>query len=164
MTISLIAAIDRTGAIGYRNRLLRHIPEDLKRFKALTLGHTVIMGHNTFRSLPHGALPGRRNIVLSKQASDLKDCEIFPSLESALEACSQEDEVFIIGGANVYRQTIRVADKLFITLINEVSSHADAFFPHIDPKDWVKVNEEKHDDFSFISYVSRKKEIRRQND
>ena len=100
MRISIIAAVAANRAIGYRNRLLYWLPNDLKRFKALTTGHTIIMGRRTFESLPKGALPNRRNIVLTRQ-TDLvcPGAECFASIEEALEHCSPTEDVYIIGGA-----------------------------------------------------------------
>jgi dihydrofolate reductase len=100
--ISLIAAVDRRGGIGYQNRLLYWLPNDLKRFKALTTGHTIVMGRRTFESLPKGALPNRRNIVLSRQPdATFPGAEHFTSLQDVLAHCAQEEEVFIIGGASL---------------------------------------------------------------
>ena len=116
MTIAIIVAMGRNRAIGYRNRLPWSIPEDMAHFKQLTMGHTIIMGRHTFYSLPHGALPGRRNMVVSRTVESIPGCEVFPSLASALEACnapsghsvgdaqgaSADNTVFVIGGASVY--------------------------------------------------------------
>ena len=99
MLLSLIAAIDRRRAIGYQNKLLFWLPNDLKRFKALTTGHTILMGRKTFESLPKGALPNRRNVVLSSSASlSLPGAEVFHSLEEALASCLPDEHVYIIGG------------------------------------------------------------------
>ena len=96
--ISIIAAVDRHMAIGYENKLLFWLPNDLKRFKALTTGNTIIMGRKTFESLPKGVLPNRRNIVLSTRPDTLcPDAEIFPSLEEALKHCEQDEQIYIIG-------------------------------------------------------------------
>ena len=109
--ISIIAAVDRHMAIGYENKLLFWLPNDLKRFKALTTGNTIIMGRKTFESLPKGALPNRRNIVLSTRPDTLcPGAEIFPSLEEALKHCEQDEQIYIIGGASVYRQALPLAD------------------------------------------------------
>ena len=102
--ISIIAAVDRKRGIGYQNRLLFWLPNDLKRFKALTTGNTIIMGRKTFESLPKGALPNRRNVVLSTQKDLIcPDAEVFSSLEEALNSCQPDEHVYIIGGASVYR-------------------------------------------------------------
>ena len=105
--ISIIAAVDRKRGIGYQNRLLFWLPNDLKRFKALTTGNTIIMGRKTFESLPKGALPNRRNVVLSTQKDLIcPGTEVFPSLEEALSSCQPDEHVYIIGGPSVYRQAL----------------------------------------------------------
>lgn len=158
MTISIIAAVAKNGAIGYENKLLYWLPNDLKRFKALTTGHTIIMGRKTFDSLPKGALPNRRNIVLSRTVKDLPGCECFPSLKSALSHCSEEEEVFIIGGSSVYRQAMPLADRLCLTEVDDTPAEADAFFP--DYQEWKEVSREEHDTdekhqqrYAFVDYV-----------
>ena len=109
--ISIIAAVDSRMAIGFQNKLLFWLPNDLKRFKALTTGNTIIMGRKTFESLPKGALPNRRNVVLSSNpAAECPGAEVFTSLEAALESCQAEEKVYIIGGASIYRQAISLAD------------------------------------------------------
>ena len=99
--ISIIVAIAQNNAIGLENKLLYWLPNDLKRFKSLTTGHTIIMGRKTFESLPKGALPNRRNIVLTRQEITFPGAERYASLEEALKQCKEEEEVFIIGGASV---------------------------------------------------------------
>jgi dihydrofolate reductase len=128
--LSLIAAIGPHNELGAGNRLLWHIPEDLKHFKAVTTGHTVIMGRRTFESLGK-PLPNRTNLVLSRSQNGL-------SLELALASLEDESEVFIIGGAQIYAQTIDRADRLYITHIKAPlpEGGADAFFPIIDPDRW----------------------------
>ena len=98
--LSIIVAINQNRGIGHENKLLYWLPNDLKRFKALTTGHTIIMGRKTFESLPKGALPNRRNIVLSRSCREFEGAECFHTLEEALKACANEEEVFIIGGAS----------------------------------------------------------------
>ena len=122
-TISIIVALTRNNAIGLRGGLLYHLPDDLRRFKALTTGHTIIMGRKTFESFPKGALPNRRNIVLSHtEGLTFPGAEVFPTLTDALTACQAEDEVFIIGGASIYRQCLPLADKLYLTHIDDTPS------------------------------------------
>lgn len=116
--ISIIAAVDRRMAIGFQNKLLFWLPNDLKRFKALTTGNTIIMGRKTFESLPKGALPNRRNVVLSTRPDTVcPGAEVFPSLEVALQSCKEDEHVYIIGGASVYRQALPLADELCLTEI-----------------------------------------------
>ena len=144
MSISIIVAIAKNNAIGFENKLLYWLPNDLKRFKALTTGHTIIMGRKTFESLPKGALPNRRNIVLSRQDIDFPGAERFNSLESALSQCRDEEEIYIIGGASVYQEAMPLADKLCVTHINDTPEQADAFFPEIDSSIWEETNKEFH--------------------
>ena len=109
MTLSIIAAINQKRGIGYQNKLLYWLPNDLKRFKALTTGHTIIMGRHTFESLPKGALPNRRNVVLSRQELHFEGAECFHTLADALHTCKEDEEVFIIGGATLYTETLPLA-------------------------------------------------------
>lgn len=145
--ISIIAAVARNGAIGLNNKLLYWLPNDMKRFKTLTTGNTIIMGRKTFESLPKGALPNRRNIVLSRTASldSFPEAECFRSLEDALNSCVDTENVFIIGGESIYRDSMDVAGKLVITEVDDEPAEADAFFPQIDTALWKKVAEERHE-------------------
>lgn len=145
--IAIIAAVARNGAIGLNNKLLYWLPNDLKRFKALTTGNTIIMGRRTFESLPKGALPNRRNIVLSRTAEHgaFPGAECFRTLSDALDSCSSDEGIFIIGGEMLYRASIGVADKLYITEIDDEPKEADAFFPDIDKDIWKKVSEERYE-------------------
>lgn len=158
MNISIIAAVARNGAIGYNNQLVYHIKDDLKRFKQLTTGHTVIMGRRTFESLPKGALPNRRNIVLSHTHSNFPGCEAYVSLTEALAHCTTDEHVFIIGGASVYAEALPLAQRLYLTEIDAIPTQADVFFP--DYKEWQEENRQSFpkDDthpqgFAFVDYV-----------
>ena len=161
--LSIIVATAQNRAIGYKNKLLYWLPDDLKRFKSLTTGHTIIMGRKTFESLPKGALPNRRNIVLSKQASfQAQDTEVFHSLEDALKHCQTTEEVFIIGGESIYREALDKSDRIYLTLIEDTPQEADAYFPEITDKDWQLVSsvehpaDEKHQfTFRFQDYTKR---------
>lgn len=162
MKINIIAAVANNMAIGNENKLLYWLPNDLKRFKQLTTGHTIIMGRHTFESLPKGALPNRRNVVLSSSLSQLPGAEVFPNLESALQSCSNDEEVYIIGGESVYRQALPFADKLCLTEIDAVPENADAFFPELDSSDWKEDWSESHNtdekhaySYRFVDYVRR---------
>ena len=157
--ISIIAAVARNRAIGFKNKLIYWLPNDLKRFKALTTGHTIIMGRNTFLSLPKGALPNRRNIVLSRSAKVLEGCEVYPSLEDALKHCAPDEDIYIIGGASVYKQALQLADRLCLTEIDDTPTEADTFFPPYD-EGWQEESREDHsvDDrhdyaYSFVDYT-----------
>ncbi|MBO5578819.1 MAG: dihydrofolate reductase [Prevotella sp.] len=156
--ITIIAAVARNRAIGFENKLLYWLPNDLKRFKALTTGHTIIMGRNTFESLPKGALPNRRNVVLSRTTKELPGCDVFPTLEEAIQSCQPEEDVYIIGGARVYEQAIMFADRLCLTEIDDTPKDADAFFP--DYSDWKVETKETHPkdekhafEYAFVDYV-----------
>ena len=142
MRINIIAAVAKNRAIGFENKLIYWLPNDLKRFKALTTGHTIIMGRNTYLSLPKGALPNRRNVVLSSTVSELPGCDVYPTLEAALKSCSPDEDIYIIGGARVYEQAISMADRLCLTEVDDTPAQADAFFP--DYSDWHIVNKETH--------------------
>ncbi|MBP5798713.1 MAG: dihydrofolate reductase [Prevotella sp.] len=157
--ISIIAAVAKNGAIGYKNKLIYWLPNDLKRFKALTTGHTIIMGRNTYLSLPKGALPNRRNIVLSRSAKAFEGCDVYSSLEEALTHCTPDEDIYIIGGASVYRQALKIADRLCLTEIDDTPAEADTFFPSYD-EGWQEESREDHpvDDrhdfpYSFVDYV-----------
>lgn len=159
--LSIICALAQNNAIGYNNRLLYRLSADLKRFKELTTGHTIIMGRKTYESLPKGALPNRRNIVLTRNSSaQYEGCEVFTSLQAALDACKPEEQVFIIGGESVYAEALPLADRLYLTHIDATPTQADAFFPTVDYAAWKIENEvtnpadEKNEcPFTFTDYV-----------
>ena len=162
--IALIAAIAKNNAIGINNKLIYWLPNDLKRFKELTTGHTIIMGSNTFRSLPKGALPNRRNIVLSRKESSFPGTETFRSLEEALANCVNEEIVYIIGGEMLYRTAMPIADILCLTEIDDTPADADAFFPEFTRSEWEIIQDETHEkdekhDFKyrFATYIKRNK-------
>lgn len=158
--IAIIAAIDKNNALGFQNRLLFYLPDDLKRFKALTTGHTVVMGRKTFDSLPKGALPNRRNIVLSRSTKlVLSGAEVYASLEEALKHCADDEQVFIMGGASVYKQAMPLADRLYMTEIDAEAAEADVYFPAIDHELWhetkrdVRRADDRHPcDYAFVDY------------
>lgn len=134
--INMIAAVASNGALGLDNRLLYWLPNDLKRFKQLTTGHTIVMGRRTFDSLPKGALPNRRNVVVSASVQSLPGAEVYPSLDEALQACAADDEVFVIGGASIYRQAYPLAQRLYLTEVDDVPAAADVFFPDMKGNEW----------------------------
>lgn len=156
MRITLIAALAQNLAIGLNNKLLYWLPNDLRRFKELTTGHTIIMGRKTFESLPKGALPNRRNIVLSRaEHAHFPGAECYHSLEEALAACQNDEEVFVIGGESLYREALSKANRLCITHVQNTPKEADAFFPTYSSMQWNKVKEEKHpsDEKHRFSYI-----------
>lgn len=161
--ISIIVAVARNNAIGYGNQLLYWLPDDLKRFKALTTGHTIIMGRKTFESLPKGALPNRRNIILTRNPDfRAAGAEVFRSLADALAQCQPEEEVFIIGGESVYKEAIGLASRLYVTTIEDTPTQADAFFPEIDSAKWELIQSIPHEAdakhkyrFHFNDYIKK---------
>lgn len=165
-TISIIAAISDNNAIGKQQQMLWHMPFDMKRFKDLTTGHAVIMGRKTFESLPHGALPNRKNVVLTTLPEavflDSFACE---SLHDAINLCEKEDEVYMIGGAMIYQQALKIADKMYITQVHHVFEDADTFFPEVDYTQWEEIErqdfpaDEKHAyPYTFLTYVRKSPE------
>ena len=162
MQINIIAAVSKNMAIGNENKLLYWLPNDLKRFKALTTGHTIVMGRKTFESLPKGALPNRRNVVLSRSLNALPGAEVFADLASALSTCSADEEVYIIGGASIYLQAMPMADRLCLTEIDDIADSADAFFPEVSHEQWQEVWSESHDidekhayRYRFVDYIRK---------
>lgn len=162
--ISIIVAVSEDRGIGKDNKLLWNISEDMKRFRKLTLGNTVIMGKKTWESLPRRPLQGRKNVVLTDDPKEVIDGSVTAySIEDALSKCEKGEEIFVIGGGSVYRQFMPVADRLYITHVHK-NVPADVYFPEIDPNIW-KI-EEKEDylasetntiPYSYIIYQKRKK-------
>ena len=158
--ISIIVCIAQNSAIGFENKLLYWLPNDLKRFKQLTTGHTIIMGRRTFESFPKGALPNRRNVVLSRQTdAHFEGADHYCTLEEALASCRPNEDVYIIGGSTVYQQAMPLADRLVVTHVEDTPLAADAFFPPIDPSVWREVSRDSHSTdekhhfpYSFVDY------------
>lgn len=140
MTVSIIVAIGENHAIGKNNDLLWHMPNDLKHFKDITSGRTIIMGRKTFDSVGK-PLPKRRNIVVTRQDITIPGCEVVKSIENGLALCKGEDEVFIGGGAEIYRQAMHLTDVIYLTIIHK-NFDADTFFPEIDPIIWKETERE----------------------
>jgi len=139
--ISAIVAIDQNNGIGENNQLLCKLPDDLKYFKEKTLGHSIIMGRKTYESLGR-PLPGRRNIILSKQLDyNVNGCEVYNSIPECMKNIP-DDEVFIIGGESIFKQTLNYCSKIYLTKI-DASFQADAFFPTIDLNQWKDVSQNK---------------------
>lgn len=132
--ISLIVAIDEHRGIGFQNALLCHLPADLKHFKAVTLGKPIIMGYRTFVSIGR-PLPGRLNIVLTRQERQIEGIQIAHTLKQALSFSSSADEVMIIGGANVFEESLSLADRIYLTKIHH-HFQADVFFPELNSSEW----------------------------
>ena len=160
MDISIIVAVAENNAIGKDNKLLWHLSEDLKRFKKLTTGHTIVMGKNTYFSLPRRPLPNRRHIVITDiPGEQIDDCVMAYSIEEAISKMQPGEENFIIGGASIYRQFLPHANKLYITWVHE-RFEADTFFPVLDNKEWTILSKEDFPDpdeknphpYSYVIY------------
>jgi dihydrofolate reductase len=152
VTLALIAALAHNRVIGKDGTLPWYLPDDLKRFKSLTMGHAVLMGRRTFESIGR-PLPGRRNVVLSH--TSLAGVETFPALADALEAIRTTDTVFVIGGATVYAETLEMADALYLTLLDR-DAEGDVFFPpyeHLIGTRFALKHREDHSGFAFFDYT-----------
>ena len=160
--LSIIVAIAQNHAIGKDNDLLWHLSEDLKRFKRITLEHIVVMGLNTFYSLPVRPFPKRRNIVIADDTHvKIEGCEMAYSIQEAIDLCDENKENFICGGASIYRQFLPLADKLYLTVVYK-DFEGDTFFPEINYDEWVLIEEsEKMFDektqltFAYLTYVRK---------
>lgn len=158
MIISIIVAHGKNNVIGKDNQLLWRLSADLKRFKSITMGHTMIMGRKTFESIGK-PLPGRKTIIISRNESyHVEGCVTCTSLESAFSMCKNEKEVFVVGGAEIYKQSIDKADKLYLTLV-DTKIEGDAYFPKINASDWkltseesFKSDEKNEHNYQFINY------------
>lgn len=141
MTKSIIVAMGKEREIGVGPSLPWRIPEDMRRFKELTTGHTIIMGRKTYESIGK-PLPNRTNIIVTKnQNYEAPGCIVVHSLDEALEKTDPGEEVFVIGGATIYKQTLPVADKMYVTEVDEIYPDADVFFPEFDLNEWQLVQE-----------------------
>ena len=157
--IILIAAAAQNNALGKDNQLLWHLPDDFKRFKQVTSGHYIVMGRKTFESFPK-PLPNRTHVIVTRQKDyQPEGCLVAGSLEKALDLCPKNQEVFIIGGGEIYKQALPLADKIDLTRVH-ATFEADTFFPEIDPAQWRLVSstfhpkDDKHAyDFSFEEFV-----------
>jgi dihydrofolate reductase len=155
--IVIIAAVAKNGVIGNHNALPWHLPEDMQHFKALTTGHAVIMGRKTWESLPprFRPLPGRRNIVISRQADyAAPGAEVADSLENALKLASTGASVFIIGGEQIYAQAMALADRLEITEV-DLAPEGDAWFPEISTVNWKKTAKTEGSGYAFVTYLKQ---------
>ncbi len=161
--VGIIVAIDEQNAIGRNGDLLCHLPNDLKHFKNITSGHTVIMGRRTYESLPKGALPNRINIVIaSDKAENYPNCIVVRSLDEAFEKAPDGKEIFIIGGGQLYRTALPIVDTLYLTRIHHTFEDADTFFPEIDfdkcellEKEEHKADEKHKYDYTFLKYIRK---------
>lgn len=159
--ITLIAAIAENNALGKNNDLLWHLPDDFKHFKETTSGNYIIMGRKTFESFPK-PLPNRTHVIITRQKNYLQEgCIIANDLETAINSCPKTENLYIIGGSEIYNQAIHLADELDITLVHD-SFDADVFFPEIDRDIWELISEkfhpkdEKHQhEFTFQTFVRK---------
>ncbi len=156
--ISIIVAIAENHAIGKDNKLLWHLSDDLKRFKKITTGHTIIMGKRTFESLPNGALPNRKNMVITDvEGETFEGCEVAYSIEDALGKLEDDQEAFVIGGGMIYKQFLRHAKKLYLTKV-DVTIDGDTYFPHFNYDDWNEIHREKvgaseKNEYSWLKFL-----------
>ncbi len=143
MNLSLIVAFDKNRLIGSNNQLPWRLPADLKYFKSLTMGHHLSMGRKTYDSIGK-ALPGRISVVVTRQKNlSLPDCIVVNSLDEAIEICKKENEVFVIGGAELFYATLKIASRLYITEIDH-TFEGDTWFPEIDAMTWSETSRESH--------------------
>lgn len=150
-TLSIVAAMARNRVIGIENRLPWHLPEDLKHFKALTLGHHIVMGRRTYESIGR-PLPGRTTVIVSRDPDyRVEGCLTAPSLQAAIDLCGEDDEVFFVGGANLYAQVLPLADRLYLTEIRREFA-GDAHFPDYDPAAWQEATRQTHVNRAGLAY------------
>src|SRR6201986_2763661 len=160
MIVSIVVAISENNAIGKNNQLLWYLPADLKHFKNITTGHTVIMGRKTYESVGK-PLPNRRNIIITRQDITIEGCEVVKSIEGALALSASEEEVFIVGGAEIYRQSMHLTNRIYLTVVHQ-KFDADSFFPEIHYDEWLETEQEDHEPdeknklpYSFITLERR---------
>lgn len=159
--ITIIAAIAKNNALGKDNQLIWYLPADLKRFKKVTLGHHIIMGRKTFESLGK-PLPNRTTIIITRNKNYTQHgCIVVNSLNEAVEAAKEDDNPYILGGAEIYKQALNIADKLDLTFVHQ-NFEADVFFPEIDFNIWKEASREdfKSDEknkfnYSFVTYLRK---------
>jgi dihydrofolate reductase len=155
MTITVLAAVGANLVIGSKGEMPWHLPEDLAHFKATTMGHTMLMGRKTYDSIGR-ALPGRRTIVITRQVGwHAPSVEVAHSLPEALALAGPAD-LFVVGGSDVYRQALPLADEMLLTEI-EQSPEGDTFFPAFDAADWQETSRQAHDGFAFVTYIRRRR-------
>jgi len=156
MIVSIVVAISENHAIGKDNQLLWHLPKDLKHFKEITSGGTVIMGRKTYDSVGR-PLPNRRNIIITRQQIEITGCEVVNSLQAALDLCRGTEEVFIVGGAEIYKQAMTLTDRIYLTIVH-ANIEGDTYFPEINADIWKETERADHEadeknalPFSFIT-------------
>ncbi|QJD94373.1 dihydrofolate reductase [Mucilaginibacter robiniae] len=158
--LNIIVAIATNNGIGKNNQLLWHLPADLKHFKQITSGHTVIMGRKTYDSIGK-QLPNRRNIVITRRPLNIEGCEVVNSVEDALNSCNADENIFVIGGAEIYQQTLPVVNTLYLTLVHQ-AFEADTYFPEINKDEWLEISHEDYqpdvkNEFSYSFITLRRR-------
>jgi dihydrofolate reductase len=147
----MIVAVANNGVIGVNNTLPWHVPEDLKRFRALTMGHHIIMGRKTYESLGR-LLPGRTTVIVSRNRGyQVEGAVVVHSLEEAMHFCQKDEELFLIGGAQLYQEGLKLVNKLYITRV-DIEVHGDAFLPEIDWHAWTLIEKKDHLSTSGLAY------------
>lgn len=162
-TVTLIVAAAENNAIGKGNQMPWHLPNDFKFFKKETMDHSIVMGRKTFESIGK-PLPGRRNIVVSRSATFIhEDVDVANSLHEVMTYCRDENEIFIIGGAQIYKQALPMAEKVLLTRVHTTIQDADAFFPELPAQDWELQSSEAHEKdekhqfaYTFETYTRKK--------
>jgi dihydrofolate reductase len=152
--LSIVVAISENNAIGKDNQLLWHLPADLKHFKEITSGHPIIMGRKTYDSIGR-PLPNRRNIVITRQTDlNIPNVEVVNSLQEAIALCETENEVFVIGGAEIYKHALALTNRIYLTVVHQ-NYEADAFFPVLKKDEWKEVAQEYHqaDEKNNVAYT-----------
>lgn len=158
MEISIIVATSKNNVIGRDGGIPWHLSADLKRFKALTTGHPIVMGRRTFESIGR-PLPGRRNIVISNSVNAIEGCDVIKSVDDLLNDKSLDGMIFIIGGGEIYKQFLPYAKKVYLTEVETKIADGDTFFPELNPMEWIEVGRESHEadekndfNYSFVDY------------
>lgn len=164
-TLTIIAAASENNALGKDNDLVWHLPNDFKRFKTLTSGHYIVMGRKTFESFPK-PLPNRTHVIITRQKNYEvpENCIVVSSLKKAISICPENETTYIIGGGQIYKQSMEIADKIELTRVH-TKVEADTFFPEIEEEDWQLIasefhpKDEKHQfDFTYLTYIRAQKE------
>ena len=153
--ITIIAAVAQNNALGKDNQLLWHLPDDFKRFKSVTSNHYIIMGRKTFESFPK-PLPNRTHVIITRQkAYQSEACLVVDSLAKAIAICPEDEEIFIIGGGEIYKQFLSYIDRIYVTLV-EGNYEGDSYFPEYSEYDWKCFYEEKGEGFTYKTYIRKK--------
>lgn len=162
-TLSLIVAMARNGVIGKDNKLPWRLSIDLKRFRALTMAHHIVMGRKTFESIGR-LLPGRKTVIVSRNPNfHFEGATVVPSVDVAIEVCDDDPEIFFIGGAEIYRQVMDIVDRIYLTEV-DADVDGDAFFPALDRREWNEISQEKFPANELNDYPHRYAILERKHD